>query len=64
MQTEITMSRNQVIKLHEIVTQFKQADEITLVSSRSSGIGQSIFVQLELTSPEHVMVDLTEYELW
>ena len=58
------MSRNQVIKLHEIVTQFKQADEITLVSSRSSGIGQSIFVQLELTSPEHVMVDLTEYELW
>lgn len=64
MQTEITMSRNQVIKLHEIVTQFKQADEITLVSSRSSGIGQSIFVQLELTSPEPVMVDLTEYELW
>jgi prefoldin subunit 5 len=64
MQTEITMSRNQVIKLHEIVTQFKQADELTLVSSRSSGIGQSIFVQLELTSPEHVMVDLTEYELW
>jgi prefoldin subunit 5 len=64
MQTEITMSRNQVIKLHEIVTQFKQADEITLVSSRSSGIGQSIFVQLELTSPEHVTVDLTEYELW
>jgi hypothetical protein len=64
MQTEITMSRNQVIKLHEIVTQFKQADEITLVSSRSSGIGQSIFVQLQLTSPEHVMVDLTEYELW
>ena len=58
------MSRNQVIKLHEIVTQFKQADEITLVSSRSSGIGQSIFVQLELTSPEPVMVDLTEYELW
>jgi hypothetical protein len=58
------MSRNQVIKLHEIVTQFKQADEITLVSSRSSGIGQSIFVQLELTSPEHVTVDLTEYELW
>lgn len=64
MQTEITMSRNQVIKLHEIVTQFKQADEITLVSSRSSGIGQSVFVQLELTSPEHVTVDLTEYELW
>lgn len=64
MQTEITMSRNQVIKLHEIVTQFKQADEITLVSSRSSGIGHSIFVQLELTSPEPVMVDLTEYELW
>lgn len=58
------MSRNQVIKLHEIVTQFKQADEITLVSSRSSGIGQSVFVQLELTSPEHVTVDLTEYELW
>jgi hypothetical protein len=64
MKTEITMSRSQVMKLHEFVSHFKEVQEVTIVSSNESGIGESIVIHLEFATPEKVTADLTEYDKW
>ena len=64
MKTEITMSRSQVMKLHEFVSHFKEVQEVTIVSSNESGVGESIVIRMEFATPEKVTADLTEYDKW
>ncbi len=64
MKTEIKMSRSQVMKLYEFVSHFKEVQEVTVVSSHESGVGQSIVIHMEFATPEKVTVDLTEYDKW
>ncbi len=64
MSSTITMSRNQILKLGEYIAQFKDVQTATITSDNSSGIGDSIVVHMDFTTPTSVTVDLTEYENW
>ena len=68
MKTEITMSRSQVMKLHEFVSHFKEVEEVKIISSHESGIGESIVIHMEFSAPETITADLTkdltEYDKW
>lgn len=64
MQTEITLSRSQILKLSEYITHFKEVQTATIISSNTSGIGESIVVNMDFSTPETIRVDLTEYERW
>ena len=64
MNTQLQLSRSQVLKLSEFLQSFKSVDLVTLTADTSSGIGQSIVIHLELDNLEQVTADLTEYDRW
>ena len=64
MKTEITMSRNQVMKLYEYIAHFKEVREVTIISNNDSGIGESIVIRMDMLNASSVTADITDYDNW
>ena len=65
--TELTLTRNQVCQLAEIVGKFSNTEWFTLTSDSSSGIGAAItikFTAFDTTKDFDTTVDITDLSTW
>jgi CO dehydrogenase/acetyl-CoA synthase gamma subunit (corrinoid Fe-S protein) len=60
----VTLSREQVKKLNEIVNHFKEVEYFDVVVDPSSGIGTGMSVTFDLFTANDTKVDITEYDKW
>ena len=65
--TELTLTRNQVYQLAEIVEKFSNTEWFTLASDSSSGIGAVItikFTAFDTAKDFDTTVDITDLSTW
>lgn len=60
----ITLNREQIAKLNEIVNHFKEINKFTVQADTSSGIGVGIQVTFDLFEKEDTTVDITDVKDW
>lgn len=60
----VTLSREQVKKLNELVYHFEEVEYFDIVVDQSSGIGTGLSVTFDLFTTNDTKVDITEYEKW
>ena len=61
---KIKLSREQILKLVEIVDHFKEVEHFTVETDESSGIGVGIIVSFGLFSENDAKVDVTDLGKW
>lgn len=62
---EITLSKKQVIQLHNmLVLDYPEEDTVTLEISYASGIGPNINAVVKYTACHTVTRDITDYDTW
>lgn len=64
MSKQITLNREQIAKLNEIVSHFKEINRFTIVEDHSSGIGTGIEVRFGLFDDNDTKVDITDIKEW
>jgi Holliday junction resolvase len=67
MNTTITITRNQMDKIVEFATNFKDVQLFTINETHNSGIGPSIFIACSLfgnDSKPETIVDITDVSVW
>lgn len=60
----VTLNRDQINKLSEIVNHFKEVNYFTLTMDHLSGIGPSIHVKFDLFEKADTTVDITDVSNW
>jgi len=60
----ITLNREQIIKLYEIVSHFKEINKFTVETDHSSGIGIGVVVRFELFQKNDTQIDITDVKEW
>ena len=61
---KITLNRNQITKLWEIVNHFKEIDKFKISTSSNSGIGTDVIVEFSLFDNDDTKVDITDITEW
>lgn len=65
--TEVTLNRQQIGKLVEMYTHFKEIQQFTIQVDHSSGIGTGIVVSFNLFNDDNkhdTTVDITDVSTW
>ena len=61
---KITMNRDQIAKLNEIVDHFTEINKFTIETDHSSGIGTGISVKFDLFNSNDTKIDITDVKEW
>jgi hypothetical protein len=64
MVASVTLNREQVKKLTEIVDHFKEVEYFDIQVDQSSGIGTGLSVRFDLFKPKDTKIDITDYDKW
>ena len=64
MVASVTLNREQVKKLVEIVDHFKEVEYFDIKIDKSSGIGTGLCVTFDLFKPKDTKIDITDYNEW
>jgi len=64
MSKSITLNREQVQKLYEIVNHFKEINHFVVEADSSSGIGVGIQVRFDLFQKSDTTIDITDVKEW
>jgi Holliday junction resolvase len=67
MNTTITLTRNQMDKIVEFATNFKDVQLFTIKETHNSGIGASIYITCPLfgnDSKAEISVNITDVSVW
>ena len=67
MNSTITITRNQMDKIVEFATNFKDVQSFTINETHNSGIGPSAFITCSLfgnDSKPETIVDITDVSVW
>lgn len=65
--TELTLTRDQVDKLVDIVTHFQEVHFFTIKTSNDSGIGEAITVTFQLfedADADDTQIHITDTSIW
>jgi len=60
----IVLNREQIGKLTEIVTHFKEVNRFTVEVDHRSGIGTGILVRFDLFEKNDTVIDITDVKDW
>lgn len=60
----ITLNREQITKLYEIMTHFNEVDHFTVQVDHSSGIGTGVVVKFDLFNKNDTRIDITDVKEW
>ena len=63
MSDRISLSRDQIQNLHEIITKFPEVSEFVLTTSHASGIGPAVSVGFTWLDTNQ-KIDITDYRSW
>jgi hypothetical protein len=58
------LTRAQVEKIHALLQEYSDANEVTFSTSNGSGIGQNIYATIKYLGYREVTIDITDYENW
>ena len=64
MVASVTLNREQVKKLTEIVDHFREVEYFDIKVDLSSGIGTGLSVTFDLFKPQDTKIDITDYNEW
>lgn len=64
MSKSITLNREQIQKLYEIVNHFKEINHFVVETDSSSGIGVGIQVRFDLFQKSDTTIDITDVKEW
>lgn len=64
MKQKITLTRTDITKILNILDENTGIDKATIVSDHSSGIGQTIEVEVHIENSKKIVYDITEYDKW
>lgn len=62
--TQISLTHQQINRLHEIAQQFPDVATICIEESRTTGIGANLYAKFSLFEREDTVVDITDYVSW
>lgn len=65
--TELTLTRDQVDKLVDIVTHFQEVNFFTIKTNNESGIGEAITVTFQLfadAETDDTQINITDTSIW
>ena len=60
----IVLNREQIEKLHEIISHFQEIDKFTIQIDHSSGIGTGVVVGFDLFQKNDTKIDITDMKDW
>lgn len=60
----IKINREQINKLYEIITHFKEINNFIIEADSSSGIGTGLSVKFDLFKKNDTVVDITDVKVW
>jgi len=60
----IVLNREQIEKLYEIVSHFKEINKFTVETDHSSGIGVGVVVKFDLFQKNDTQIDITDVKEW
>ena len=60
----IALNREQIEKLYEIVSHFKEINKFTIETDHSSGIGVGVVVRFDLFQKNDTQIDITDVKEW
>jgi len=60
----IVLNREQIEKLYEIVSHFKEINKFIVETDHSSGIGVGVVVRFELFRKNDAQIDITDVKEW
>jgi hypothetical protein len=64
MTKSLTLNREQIAKLTEIASHFKEVQHFTVEFDSSSGIGVGITVKFDLFEKNDAKIDITDVKEW
>ena len=60
----ITLSKNQVNQLYQIMTEYDSATLVDLWSNSTTGVGVNLYATMKTADGVEHTIDITEYENW
>jgi len=60
----IVLNREQIEKLYEIISHFKEINKFTVETDHSSGIGVGVVVKFDLFQKNDTQIDITDVKEW